>query len=390
MSQKRGAGEGSICKRKDGTWQGAVTIGRDRSGKQKRKYFYGKTRNEVSKKLTKTINELNNRTFIDNSTNPTMRVWLHTWLWEYKRNSIKAKTFEQYETILRVHAMPNIGDIQVSNLKPEHLQKIYNNMYENGISARTIHILNTVLHGALKQAVKNNLASRNVTEAVSLPKSKAKEMRVLTLEEQKKFMRVLSADKMGNMYLFGLFTGLRRGELLALKWSDIDTERNVIRVERALSRVKDYGDTPNKTKLVIEEPKTAKSKRIIPIFDYLKEILDRQKQQQIKDKENSYGMYEENDIIFATELGKMIDPGNFSRKFYKLIREAGLPHANPHCLRHTFATRGLESGIDLKTMQELLGHSSILVTGDTYTHVLLDKKRNEINKLNRLVSEMNE
>ena len=390
MSQKRGAGEGSICKRKDGTWQGAVTIGRDRNGKQKRKYFYGKTRNEVSKKLNMVINELNNRTFIDNSTNPTMRMWLHTWLWEYKKNSIKPKTFEQYETILRIHAMPTIGDIKVLNLKPEHLQKIYNNMYENGISARTVHILNTVLHGALKQAVKNNLASRNVTEAVSLPKAKTKEMRVLTLEEQKKFMKVLSADRMGNMYLFGLFTGLRRGELLALKWSDIDTERNVIRVERALSRVKDYGDTPNKTKLVVEEPKTAKSKRIIPIFDYLKEILDRQKQQQIKDKENSYGMYEENDIIFATELGKMIDPGNFSRKFYKLIREAGLPHANPHCLRHTFATRGMESGIDLKTMQELLGHSSILVTGDTYTHVLLDKKRNEINKLNKLVSEMNE
>lgn len=390
MSQKRGAGEGSICKRKDGTWQGAVTIGRDRNGKQKRKYFYGKTRNEVSKKLNMVINELNNRTFIDNSTNLTMRMWLHTWLWEYKKNSIKPKTFEQYETILRIYAMPTIGDIKVLNLKPEHLQKIYNNMYENGISARTVHILNTVLHGALKQAVKNNLASRNVTEAVSLPKAKTKEMRVLTLEEQKKFMKVLSADRMGNMYLFGLFTGLRRGELLALKWSDIDTERNVIRVERALSRVKDYGDTPNKTKLVVEEPKTAKSKRIIPIFDYLKEILDRQKQQQIKDKENSYGMYEENDIIFATELGKMIDPGNFSRKFYKLIREAGLPHANPHCLRHTFATRGMESGIDLKTMQELLGHSSILVTGDTYTHVLLDKKRNEINKLNKLVSEMNE
>ena len=390
MSQKRGAGEGSICKRKNGTWQGAVTIGRDRNGKQRRRYFYGKTRGEVNKKLTQAISELNNGTFIDNATNPTMKMWLHTWLWEYKKNCIKATTFEQYETILRVHAIPAVGDIQVSDLKPHHLQKLYNDMYENGISSRTIQILNTVLHGALKQAVKNNLAGRNVTEAVSLPKSSRREMRVLTLEEQKKFMKVLSNDRMGNMYLFGLFTGLRRGELLALKWSDIDTERNVIKVERALSRVRDYSDSPNKTKLVIEEPKTAKSRRIIPIFDFLKEILGNQKKQQIQDRKNSYNMYQDNDIIFATELGMMIDPGNFSRKFYKLIKEAGLPHANPHCLRHTFATRGLESGIDLKTMQELLGHSSILVTGDTYTHVLLDKKRNEIDKLNKLASEMND
>lgn len=390
MGKKRGMGEGSISKRKNGTWQAAITIGRDKNGKQKRQYFYAKTRTEVSKKLTKAINELNSGTFIDKSISPTMAMWIHTWLWEYKKNSIKSTTFEQYETILRVHAIPQIGDIRVSQLKPEHLQKLYNEMYDKKISARTIQILNTVLHGALKQAVKNNLAVRNVTEAVSLPKSKAKEMRVLTPTEQKQFMKVLKDDRMGNMYLFGLFTGLRRGELLALRWYDVDWEQRVLKVERALSRVKDYSDTLNKTKLVIEEPKTLKSKRIIPLFDYLIEILHNQKKQQDTDKEKSYGVYEDNDIIFATELGLMIDPGNFNRKFYKLIDKAELSHANPHCLRHTFATRGLENGIDLKTMQELLGHSSISVTGDTYTHVLIDKKRNEMDKLNKLVEDMKE
>lgn len=390
MGKKRGTGEGSISKRKNGTWQGAVTIGRDANGKQKRQYFYGKTRAEVNKKLTKAINELNNGTYINNSTSPTMKMWLNTWLWEYKKNNIKATTFEQYETILRVHALQNIGDIKVSQLKPEHLQKLYNEMYDKQISARTIKILNTVLHGALKQAVKNNLTVRNVTEAVSLPKSKVKEMRVLTSEEQKQFMQVLKNDRMGNMYLFGLFTGLRRGELLALRWSDVDWNQRLIKIERSLSRVKDYSDSKNKTKLVVEEPKTIKSKRIIPLFDYLIEILNNQKAQQDIDKQQSYGVYEDNDIIFATELGLMIDPGNFNRKFYKLIDKAELPHANPHCLRHTFATRGLESGIDLKTMQELLGHSSISVTGDTYTHVLIDKKRNEMDKLNKLVENMNE
>ncbi|MCH5186450.1 MAG: site-specific integrase, partial [Oscillospiraceae bacterium] len=362
--------------------------GRDSKGKQKRRYFYGKTRSEVNKKLTKAINELNTGTFIDKSISPTVEMWLHTWLWDYKKNNIKSTTFEQYETVLRVHAIPNIGKIKVSDLKPEHLQKVYNEMYENNISARTVKILNTVLHGALKQAVKNSLAFRNVTEAVSLPRDKPKEMRVLTPQEQKKLMKILQDDRMGNMYLFALFTGLRRGEILALKWSDVDWEQKVIRVERSLSRVKDYGNSKKKTKLVVEEPKTLKSKRIIPMFDYLTEILENQKKQQKIDKDKSYGMYEDNDIIFATELGLMIDPGNFNRKFYKLIKKADIPHANPHCMRHTFATRGLESGIDLKTMQELLGHSSITVTGDTYTHVLLDKKRAEMDKFNDIANGM--
>lgn len=388
MGKKRGSGEGSISKRKDGTWQAAVTIGRDEKGRQKRQYFYGKTRSEVNKKLTKAINELNTGTFIDKSISPTLEMWLHTWLWEYKKNNIKSKTFEQYETILRVHAIPRIGNIKVSDLKPEHLQKVYNEMYDNDISARTVKILNTVLHGALKQAVKNNLVFRNVTESVSLPKDKPKEMRVLTPQEQKKLMKILQDDRMGNMYLFALFTGLRRGEILALKWSDVDWEQKIIRIERALSRVKDYSDSKEKTKLVVEEPKTLKSKRIIPLFDYLIEILENQKKQQKIDKDKSYGMYEDNDIIFATDLGLMIDPGNFNRKFYKLVKKADIPHANPHCMRHTFATRGLESGIDLKTMQELLGHSSITVTGDTYTHVLLDKKKAEMDKLNDIANDM--
>ncbi len=385
MSKKRGAGEGSIVRRKDGLWQGAVTIGRNKNGTQKRKYFYAKTRNVVAAKITTALKELQDGKYIDSSVSPTIKTWMNHWLWTYKKNSLKQTTFEQYETLLRIHLYPVMGDVKIIDLKSEQLQQLYNEMKEKGLSAKTIHTLNTVLHAGINNAIWEDLLYKNVTEHIVIPKDDYKEMRVLSQAEQDKLFNVLEKDRMGIAVLFSLFTGVRRGELLSLRWSDIDMDKHLVYIKRTVNRVKDYESKNKKTKLVITDTKTTKSRCVIPIIDYLYKLLEKHRERRDKEKLLAGELYEDNDLVFATEIGGLIDPANFNRTFSRMAKRAGIGHANPHCLRHTFATRSLEVGMDLKTVQELMGHSSIKVTGDTYMHVMIDRKVEEMKKLNDIM-----
>lgn len=149
MSKKRGAGEGSITQRKDGMWQGAITIGRNRNGTQKRKYYYGKTRAEVSKKLTVAIKEFNEGTFLETS-ETTVRQWMNHWLWDYKKLDLKQTTFEQYEVLLRKYLCPVLGDTKLAELTTDRLQTLYNDMRKRELSASTIRTLNVIMHAGLK------------------------------------------------------------------------------------------------------------------------------------------------------------------------------------------------------------------------------------------------
>ena len=378
MSKKRGHNEGGITKRKDGRWQGTVTIGRNDNGTQRRQYIYGKTRSEVAAKINKVINDINTGTFIDKKKNPTIEEWLNFWLTTYKKNKIKENTYDQYEAMIRVHLIPEFGKFRLIDLHESQVQTFYNRLFSDGLSARTIHIINTVFCAALKKAVKTRLIMFNVCDAIELPKQIKKERRVLSEEEQKRLIKELKKDEQGAMYIFALFTGLRKGEVLALRWSDVDLDAGLIKVSKSLSRVNTYSDSGDKTKLIISEPKTETSKRIIPIVDSLIPLLEKQ-----------YELTKDNnklDLVFPSEAGGYIDPGNYNRKFHKLVKRAGLPKANPHSLRHSFATRALEAGVDLKTTQELLGHSSINITADLYTHSLMKHKKKELNKLKSVFS----
>lgn len=166
---RRGKGEGSIFKRKDGRWCGFITVGYDEKGNKKKKFFYGRTRQEVADKIRKALNEIEQGFDVDSS-KITLSEWLKIWLWTYKRNQIKISTFESYETIIRVHIVPQIGNLKLKDIRPEHLKQLYNQKKEEGLSTSKIKHIHTILHSALKQAVKSGLLPRNVSEAVTLPK----------------------------------------------------------------------------------------------------------------------------------------------------------------------------------------------------------------------------
>lgn len=379
---KRGNGEGSVCRRPDGRWQGSITIGRDDRGRLIRKYFYGKTRKETSEKLNRAIEELRDNRFINKSDNPTVEQWCHEWLWSYKRNSVKQKTFDQYETILRTHIIPDIGDIRLADLKTMHIQIIINKMHDSGLSHRTIEVMKIVIHAALKQAQRNKLVSENVCENVVLPRKQPKHIRVLNEDEQTKLIAALKDNYIGRGLLFALYTGMRRGEVLALKWSDYDKNEKTISITKALSRVRTYNKDGNKTMLTVTTPKTDTSIRTVPLIDKAVELLAEHKRKQERYMELVGDYYTDNDLIFSSSRGDYLDPGNFNRKLNKTVKKIGIAQISPHALRHSFATRGLEAEVSLKAMQELLGHSSITVTGDIYTHILKEQKRKEISKLN--------
>lgn len=372
MAKKRANGEGTIRKRKDGRWEGLYTVN------HKRKSIYGKTQDIVRKKLNKIINEIENNTYMEESA-VIVGDWLNIWLNDYKKNIVKQKTYESYETLTRVHLVPEFSKIQLKKLTVEHVQNFINKKIEEGLSPRTIRYMNTILHGALKQAIRNGMISKNVSEAVVLPEKEHKERKFLSVEEQNRLMECLKKEPGGFVLLFDLSTGLRRGELLALRWANYDEENGYITVKESLSRLK---GADGKSHLTFNSPKTISSKRTIPLLPEMIRLLHEHRLRQDAQKKKMGVRWIENDLIFCTDLGTPIDPGNLRRRLDKICEKAGVGGVNIHSLRHAFATRALENGIPMKVVSDILGHSSIVMTADVYSHVSIKTMENEIQKLN--------
>lgn len=377
MPRRRGNGEGTIYQRKNGTWAGLLTIGRDENGKLKRLSFSGRTRKEVAEKLAKAKAELQQGTFVEPN-KLTLGDWLDVWLKEYKKPTLRPEVFDTYEMIIRVHLKPALGSVLVQALRPEMVQRLYNEKAASGLSPATVRKIHQVLHGALKQAVRNQLVTRNVSEATTLPKAgQTREVRALTLEEQEKFLKALEGNRLEVAFKVLLGTGLRRGELLGLTWRDVNLTNGTITVRQSLIRAKG--------KLVIQDPKTKTSKRTIPLPDDLVAELKAHRARQAQEKLFAGPAYEDNNLVFANELGQPLDPRSFNRWFYELRDKAGLPKdVNLHALRHTYATRLLERGVSLKVIQQLLGHSKFDVTADIYSHVAPELQREAVAVLNGL------
>jgi integrase len=360
MAKRRGNGEGRTTRRKDRRWEARYTA--QTPNGPKRKVLYGKTREEVAKKLTKAMADRDGGLVFDHE-NLRVEDYLDRWLKGSVRGSVKPVTYESYERILRVHVVPTLGRVKLDKLNPLHLQSLYSERLDSGLSPRTVRYVHVVMHRALKQAVRWGLVPRNVSEAVDPPRIHRKEMHPLSPLQARTFLEAAREDRLEALYVVAVHCGLRQGELFGLRWNDVDLETGTIHVNRSLSQTKD-GPT-------FTVPKTSKSRRTVQITNGAIEALKCHSQRQADEMVRMGTLYGDQGLVFASEVGTPLNRHNVTqRSFRPLLRRAGLPEIRFHNLRHTCATLLLGKGVHPKFVQELLGHATIAITLDTYSHVL--------------------
>jgi len=363
----RGKGEGSITMF-NGRYQARVTIGYDKNGKQKRHAKYFRTKKEAKEWLMQARVAMNEGSYIEPSRHK-FSTWFDTWMKEYKKRSVRANTYRTYISAAKLWIIPSLGKIKLSEIRHDRVQHFVNGLSDSGLSYSSIIKIYSLLKGSFDQAMINGLISKNPAININLPKKGAKPIvRVLTPEEQQRFIEVAKAEHFGDCFILILGTGLRIGEALALTWSDIDFCKGVLKVSKTVTAI----DTTSGFAPGIGPPKTKAGYREIPLLDNLTNLLRIKLQQDNPNQEN---------LLFPGTNNRLCHVINARWWFKQITKKAGIQGAGQHTLRHTFATRGLENGIDLKVMQELLGHSSIKMTADTYTHVLPNKKKDSILKL---------
>lgn len=314
----------------------------------------------------------------------TEREWLETWLWEYKRQEVRAITFDSYVTMIRKHLIPHLGHLGLRDVRPEHIQHCYNALRrEEDLSARTVRYCHTLLRGACAQAEKNGLIVRNVVPLVTLPRMMHKVMRTFTLEQVAgTLFPTIARDRLCAAIVLAFGAGLRRGELLGLRWQDTNLAAGVVHIRQTVVRVRMHelhGVT--RTQLLIQERKTAASRRTIPLPALCVQALRHHKAHQAQERLLCGTAYTDNDLVFCCADGSPLDPRNFNRYFTRALRQAELPHIRLHDSRHSYSTLLLEQGVSPKTMQAMLGHASIRTTLDTYSHVSLELEQQAAAKL---------
>lgn len=378
--KSRGNGEGNIRQKKDGRWEARITIGRTEDGKQKFKYFYGKTRDEAADKLTNYISESNKGIYIEPS-KYTVSQWLTEWYDNYVVNSVKTSTRVSYELIIRQHLKPNFGHYKLKDLKSGIIQGVYSKMLKNGrvdgkggLSEKTIRNIHLVFRKALQVAYANDMITKNpVTDGrITLPeRPKKKDIRVFTPDEQKAIEQACKGSRWGMIILLDLYTGMRQGEVLGLSWNDIDTGKCTIAINKQLSRLKNFDKSiPNKTILNIQPFTKNSNDRIISVSPAIMARLMEYKESEEAIKNQWGNAYEDNNLVFCREDGHFVEPRTFQDFFKNILKQASVKDGNVHALRHTFATRALEAGIPIKVVSQILGHANIQITLDTYSHVL--------------------
>lgn len=381
---KRSNGEGTIYKRKDGRWCAAYY---DDAPCPKRHFVYGSTQTEVKKKLKE--KQKNPATYSRKSEyHYTLEDWMLYFLENYKKNEIKETTYGTYLELFQKHIKgTSLGKTKLERLTSNQLQNYYNTKSADGYNPKTIKHIQVLVNSALEKAVRLKMIQENVNKLVVLPKREAFKTKVLSAEEVRILLKEAREEELYPIVILTIFTGLRKGEVMALKWENIDFIEKELTVEGSLCRVvkeiDNNGHVCHEYKIL--EPKTEKSKRTIPLLDTAIEVLVIQKKRQEELRKKFSAIYQDEGLVFTKYDGGPLNQRGFMNDYHRFLQKYGVSDVRFHDLRHTFASLLLEAGESPKVMQELLGHSTITTTMDIYAHVSKQGKVKAIKTLESLV-----
>ena len=395
MSKKKANGEGSISKRSDGRYMARYTVN------GKRRAIYGATHEEVRVKLNEVLNDIAKGTYIAPQKD-TVGMWLKEWLVTYALPTVKQSTYISYEGYVRIHLEPELGNIKLTALTTEQIQRFFNKKHrgyqgKRGLSPKTLKNMYNMFNATLEQAVINNRLIRNPLRGVKLPSVTKKEIDILSAEDQALLQKAAGSSPELPAFgvIFTLSTGVRLGELIGFQWGDINTKNHSIRVRRTVGRLQKVDEDGNliaketgkaTTEIVIRSPKSITSQREIPLFDELWDGLMEYRNRQCE-MFDAFGIdFNGSTHIFCMPTGKIYDPRTYEDLFKRTLKSADLPDINFHALRHTFATRALEAGMDIKVLSSILGHAQASTTLNLYAHALPDHKRDSMEKMRSFYS----
>jgi integrase len=348
-------------------WSFTVDIGKDPvTGKRKQKTVSGfKTKKEAEAACNELLNQLNKGYYIEN-TNQTFAEYLEEWLNDYAKTKVKPSTFKNYKNAVYGRIIPALGQLKLKELKLYHGQKFINTLVEEGKSSSYVLFIYRILHTALEQAVKLEKIPRNPFDGVENPKLIREKKKTWSIEEIQRFLHVAKLDSpiYYICFLLAIHTGMRKGEVLGLRWQDIDFEQKRLSVNQSLVMVQNQ--------YIISDLKTTSSNRVISLDDIVIAELKRHKVMQNQQKLLLGGGYEDNDLVCANEFGRFLSPGMVNHRMKEICEKAGVPYIRFHDLRHTHATLLLKLGENVKVVSERLGHSSVKMTLDVYSHVTPD------------------
>ena len=383
MAKKRANGEGSIRKRSDGRWEGRYTAGyHPETGKRIIKNVLGKTQAECKAKLSAALESVKGID-VSRADEYTVATWLRSWYDIYAKPNIRVATADRYHLMVEQYTIPRIGNIKLTKLTAHDLQKLYTELLENGridrksghgnpgLSSTTVRSLHLMLHNAFERAVKERLILRNPTEDCIAPKIQKFEMQILQPEHIKEYLNAANARGLLPMFYLELVSGLRKGELTALLWSDLDIQNRTISVSKQAS-----WDTEHQ--LILSRPKTGNSIREVSIPQDAVELL---KQEHAKHPDNPW-------MFPSGRTGEMYHPDSVVTLHKRILKDAGLEHIRFHDLRHTFATLALQNGVDVKTVSSMLGHYDAGFTLRTYTHVTRQMQQKAAEKMGSFMAQI--